>query len=253
MFDHMELQAFNLAGYREIVVLTGAGVSVASGLQTYRGAGGLWKVANVEQNATVEALALDPMRVWSFFAELRLAVANARPNPAHQALAQAEAGLGGSSRFTVITQNVDGLHSTAGSRRVVELHGTLHRSRCTACDFVRPEVLAASTLACPACPRCSQTLRPDVVLFGEQLPVAQEWESKKVLRDCDLFIAVGTSGSVSPASNFVRSAKYAGARTVYIDPEPMVPPNPAFDETYLGKAEDLLPLVFGTAPNSDLA
>jgi NAD-dependent deacetylase len=233
--------ALELARYHSVVVLTGAGVSVASGLPTYRGAGGLWDTIDVGGNATAAAVEAAPARVWAFFAGARAKLVAARPNAAHLAIAQAEARLRSDQRLTVLTQNVDGLHALAGSRRVVELHGTLHRTRCTRCEFSRDEDLATSPAQCPSCPRCSAALRPAVVLFDEALPVDAEWEAKKALRDCDLFLAVGTSGSVWPASSFVRSAEYAGARTIYVNLEPLQPANPAFQETYLGRAEELLP------------
>jgi NAD-dependent deacetylase len=237
-------RSIDLSTYREIVVLTGAGVSVASGLPTYRGAGGLWKTSNVESFATAEALRTSPERVWDFFSDVRSKIAAAPPNAAHRALAAAEARLDATQRLTILTQNVDGLHQLAGSKRVVELHGTLRQSRCTSCDYAREEDLGRST-PCPCCPDCSAPLRPAVVLFEEALPVDAEWESKKVLRDCDLFLAVGTSGTVSPASNFVRAAEYAGARTIYVNLEPMQPSNPAFRELLLGRAEELLPELLG--------
>jgi NAD-dependent deacetylase len=238
-----------LSTYREIVVLTGAGVSVASGLPTYRGKAGLWKTANVENFATAQAIQEAPERVWDFFADIRSKIAAASPNAAHRALAHAEARLKASQRLTILTQNVDGLHQRAGSKRVVELHGTLCRSRCTRCDFSRVEEEGAPT-RCPPCPECGASLRPCVVLFDEPLPVDAEWESKKVLRDCDLFLAVGTSGTVSPASNFVRAAEYAGARTIYVNLESMQPPNPAFRETLLGRAEKVLPELLGVSAST---
>jgi NAD-dependent deacetylase len=240
--------ALDLSGYREIVVLTGAGVSVASGLPTYRGVGGLWEATDVAGHATAAAIAADPRKVWAFFAQLRRGISGAAPNPAHLALARAERALRAGQRLTVITQNVDGLHHAAGSSRVVELHGTLLRSRCTSCEYARPEDPATVPLECPPCPSCGAPLRPDVVLFDEALPVGAEWDAKMALRECDLFVAVGTSGSVSPASNFVRSAEYAGARTLYVNLEPMHPPNPAFREVHLGPAEDLLPRLFAGPP-----
>ncbi len=234
-----------LADYRHIVVLTGAGVSVASGLPTYRGTGGLWNTVDVEGHATATAIAADPSRVWAFFSEIRRQIAGARPNGAHLALAQAERRLRPEQSMTIITQNVDGLHALAGSTRVIELHGTLRRSRCTGCTYARPEELADCPAICPACPLCGAGLRPDIVLFEEPLPVRAEWDCKMALRDCDLFIAAGTSGTVSPASSFVRSAEYMGARTVYVNLEPMIPRNPAFRDEYLGRAEELLPALLG--------
>jgi len=242
-----EVSEVSIAGYRRIVILTGAGISAASGLPTYRGGAGLWDEIDVENHATAAAMQADPIRVWKFFAKLRALVATAKPNPAHFAIATVEARLTNTQSLTVITQNVDGLHTAAGSRQVVELHGTLRRSRCTRCDYSCAEDLETSRSDCPPCPNCASEMRPDVLLFDEPLSVDAEWASKKALRDCDLFIAVGTSGTVSPASNFARSAEYAGARTVYVNLEPMRPANPAFRETYLGRAEQVLPQLLGGA------
>ncbi len=235
----------DLNQYQRIVIMTGAGISVASGLPTYRGAGGLWGKVDVASHATAAAMAADPGRVWAFFREVRGQIAAAEPNAGHRAIATAEARLRSEQTLTVLTQNVDGLHTLAGSQRVVELHGSLRHSRCTRCDYVRAEELATSPAACPTCPKCEALLRPAVVLFDEALPVDAEWASKKSLRDCDLFLAVGTSGTVSPASNFVRAAAYAGARTVFVNLERMTPNNPAFQEIYLGRSEELLPVLLG--------
>jgi NAD-dependent deacetylase len=225
------VKPLELGSYRRIVVLTGAGISAASGLPTYRGTGGLWTADNVERYATADAVIRDPSGVWEFFARTRRAFAEAR--------------LEGDRTLTVLTQNVDGLHALAGSRRVVELHGTLRQSRCTRCDYVRSEELATCPPDCPRCPACSEYLRPAIVLFDELLSADAERSAKEALRECDLFLAVGTSGSVAPASNYVRSAKFEGARTIYVNLQPMTPPNPAFGEVILGPAEQLLPELLG--------
>jgi NAD-dependent deacetylase len=235
----------DLSIYRRIVVMTGAGISVASGLPTYRGEGGLWNELDVERHATAAAVDADPARVWEFFADVRAQVAAARPSAGHLTLARAERQMRRDQRMTVLTQNVDGLHTLAGSTQVVELHGSLRRSRCTRCQFDRAEDPKLASRACPSCPECGAPLRPGVVLFDEMLPVDAERQAKQALRECDLFLAVGTSGTVSPASNFVRSAEYAGARTIYVNLEPMTPRNPAFREVHLGRAEELLPRLFG--------
>jgi len=231
--------------YQHIVVLTGAGISAASGLPTYRGPGGLWNADNVRRYATAAAVKEDPRGVWEFFARLRGLIAEAPPNAAHRALARLEQMRSPGQTLTVLTQNVDGLHQLAGSREVVELHGSLHRSRCTRCDYSRVEDLASCPAECPACPSCSAPLRPAVVFFDEFLSVDAERSAKQALRDCDLFLAVGTSGTVSPASNFVRAARFEGARTIYVNLEPMVPANPEFQETALGPADELLPKLLG--------
>ncbi len=235
--------------YRNIVVLTGAGISVASGLPTYRGLGGVWDTHDVEEYGHARTLRSQPARTWRFFGAMRGPVARAQPNAAHRALAQFEDRLGPGQSYLLITQNVDGLHQKAGSRRVVELHGCLRQTRCSNEDcslppFDDPEEHAD---AVPHCSVCGSVLRPDVVLFGEPLPAFASWQAKRALRDCDLFIAVGTSGVVSPAADYVRSARYAGARTLYVNLEPLSPPNPAFQESVLGRAEDVLPRLLGRA------
>lgn len=238
----------DLTRYRQIIILTGAGVSVASGLPTYRGEGGIWNTSDAEQYATAAAVRTNPSRVWEFFGKLRAHVAGCAPNAAHHAIATAERRLRPNQSLTVLTQNVDGLHTLAGSRDVVELHGSLRRSRCTRCDYTRAEDLAAAPLECPKCPTCGAEMRADVVLFDELLSVDAEYAAKRALRECGLFIAVGTSGTVSPASNFVRAADYGGARTLYVNLEPMEPHNRYFHEVYLGRAEVLLPRLLGIAP-----
>lgn len=229
--------------YRNIVVLTGAGVSVASGLRPYRGPGGLWEEAGVAEIATAKALVERPGEVWRLFGAVRTAARAAQPNAAHAAIAAVERRLGEGASFTLITQNIDGLHQRAGSGNVIEIHGSAFRSRCSSdtCELQPFDDEDPHLGPAPTCPRCGRFLRPDVVLFEEAIPGAAEWQVKRALRDCDLFVAVGTSGMVSPASNFVRGAEFAGARTVLVNLEPMKPRHPAYDEEYLGRAEELLP------------
>ena len=239
--------ALDLSSYQHIVVLTGAGISAESGLRTYRGPGGVWDEHQVAEYSNARALAQNPAATWQLFGGLRADIGQAEPNAGHRALAQAEARLRPDQNFLIVTQNVDELHQRAGSRRVANLHGTLLKTRCSnpACKLEPFDDAQAHQDAVPLCPLCGAALRPDVVLFDEELPALAMWETKRALRDCDLFLAIGTSGNVSPASNFVRSAEYAGARTVFINLEPLVPPNPAFQETHLGRAGELLPALLG--------
>lgn len=232
--------AIELSDYSNIVVLTGAGISVPSGLRSYRGPGGLWTEGGDEHSSTLEGFLKDPARTWALFGPLRAAAIKASPNPAHEALAHAEQRCRG--RFTILTQNVDGLHQRAGSTNVIELHGSLARTRCSSaeCSLVPFEDTAHHTVV-PTCERCRSPLRPDIVFFSEPMPVDAEWAAKVALRDVDLFLAIGTSGTVSPASGFVRSAAYNRARTAYINLEPMHPPNPYFQESHLGDAAAVLP------------
>ena len=204
--------------FQELVILTGAGISVASGLGTYRGKGGLWEGSGVAEEATIECMEQDPWRCWQFFRPLLEQVVSAKPNPAHFALAELEKKFPG--EFLLITQNVDGLHRAAGSTKLAEIHGNLTRRRCSSprCslepyeDRTFPEEL-------PLCPVCGAAVRPDIVLFGEQLPIHESHLAKKALRTVDLFIGVGTSSTVQPAASYVSWAKYAGAITVEINPE----------------------------------
>jgi NAD-dependent deacetylase len=233
----------DLSNYKNIVILTGAGVSVASGLKTFRGAGGLWNDEEVYELSYVETLQEDPHAVWKFWVTMRNVIQKNQPNPAHLALAQAELQLRPDQNFLLITQNVDGFHIQAGSKNVAELHGNVLRTRCSNPKCTLQPYLDTEAVPeeLPHCPICGAYLRVDIVLFGEQIPVDAIWRVKKALRDCDLFLAIGTSGTVEPAASFVRGAEYAGARTVYINMEPMEPPNSYFKESILGKAEEILP------------
>lgn len=236
-----------IAPARNVVVLTGAGISVASGLPTYRGAGGVW-TTNPELAESLRAGA-KPELVWrALVTDLRAKIAAAQPNAAHRALAAFErrvVGAGGS--FRLVTQNVDGLHQAAGSQRVIEFHGALRRSRCSDPTCATEPFDDASTSELPPrCPRCGAPLRPDVVLFDEPIGAREEVESKRALRDCDLFLAVGTSGTVWPASSFVRAAEYAGAHTVLVTLEPAS--GEPYDEVIAGRAEEVLPSLLGVEP-----
>lgn len=230
--------------WRQVVVLTGAGISVASGLPTYRGPGGLWTRPETEEVPDAAMMAQDPSRVWRLFSPLRKHLQAASPNAAHAALARWQAASPPGRSFTLVTQNVDGLHTRAGSQDVVELHGSLLKTRCgnPNCGTPAFEDLREYTQA-PGCEQCGQVLRPDITLFNEPLPVDAEWAAKRALRECDLFLAVGTSGTVAPASNFVRGAKYAGAWTLLLNLTPMQPRHPDFDQEVLGRAEELLPFL----------
>lgn len=232
--------------WRHVVVLTGAGISAASGLPTYRGPGGLWNRPEAAELPDAAMVARDPSRVWSLLGPLRRHLQAAAPNAAHLALAEWQSRPAPGRAFTLVTQNVDGLHARAGSRDVVELHGSLLRTRCgnPACGLP-PFEDSTERLQAPPCERCGQPLRPDITLFDEPLPVDAEWAAKKALRECDLFLAVGTSGTVAPASNFVRGAKYAGAWTLLLNLTPMQPRHPDFDQEVLGRAEELLPFLLG--------
>lgn len=223
-----------------VFVLTGAGVSAESGLPTFRGMNGLWRGYRVEDVATPEAFAADPVLVWQFYSERRMRHATVEPNPAHFALAELERIL--ADRFFLCTQNVDALHEQAGSRRVVHIHGRLMQSRCSnsRChtapfDDRNPYRTRAEI---PKCRACGALVRPHICWFGE-VPFEMDLVLHQ-LSEATLVLVVGSSGVVEPAASFVRIARRGGARTVYIGPEE--PANHAyFDEVLDGKAGEVLP------------
>jgi NAD-dependent deacetylase len=202
----------------KVVVLTGAGVSAESGLPTFRDAAGLWEGHDPMTVATPEAFAADPDLVHRFYDERRAVLPRVQPNAAHEALARLEHHLG--EDLYLVTQNVDDLHERGGSVRVHHLHGRLRSAWCTSCD--RRHDWSGSLGDRPPCPACDQpTLRPDVVWFGE-MPYGMD-SVHAALFDCDLFVAIGTSGVVYPAAAFVHYAIGNGADTLELNlaPDPV--------------------------------
>jgi NAD-dependent deacetylase len=241
------LEKLDLSPTARVTFLTGAGISVASGIRPYRGPGGLWNEVDIEQWATAEAMRRDPAGCFLAHRKFAAIVGEAKPNAAHRAIAEF-ARTHTSGQVVIITQNVDGLHQRAGSDHVIEIHGSLFRLRCPD-DQCRnkldlDETNGAPEIA-PACSRCGKAMRYDIVLFDEYLDPDQERPVKAALRDCDVFIAVGTSGTVYPAASYVREADYAGAKTYFINVEPLSPPNPYFDHAVVGPAEEVLPVLLG--------
>lgn len=240
------IEKLDIAPTARVTFLTGAGVSVASGINPFRGPGGLWNEIDVMMWATAAAMERDPAGCFQAHRKFAQVVVDAEPNAAHLAIAQFAKKHAG--KVVIITQNVDGLHQRAGSENVIEIHGSLFRLRCPdlTCrhrvDMTgtkeRPEVA-------PLCPQCARPLRYDIVLFDEYLDPEQERPVKDALRNCDIFIAVGTSGVVYPAASYVREADYAGARTYFVNVEPLDPPNPYFDGVVVGRAEEVLPALLG--------
>jgi NAD-dependent deacetylase len=219
-----------------LFVLTGAGISAESGLATFRGSGGLWNGYRVEQVATPEAWAADPLLVWRFYSMRRRDALVVEPNAAHRALAEIEQQL--SDRFYLCTQNVDDLHERAGSRRIHHMHGTLFESRCTRCERIFPDRSLYESAPLPMCDDCNAPIRPHIVWFGE-IPLDLDAIYSQLHRATHLLV-VGTSGSVYPAAGFVHVARQSGASTIYIGPEE--PANAeAFDEILLGPASRELP------------
>ncbi len=199
-----------------VAVLTGAGVSAESGIATFRGAGGLWEGHRIEEVATPHAFQRDPTLVWRFYNQRRTKLCAVKPNPGHHALAQLEEQRG-SERFALITQNVDGLHRAAGSRHVLELHGSLARIRCSGCGQVDERPPEDPLPDLPTCDECRALLRPDIVWFEEPLPEDVWTEAAECAARSDVFLVAGTSAVVYPAARLVPIAKSAGAVIVEIN------------------------------------
>jgi len=235
--DALDRAAEWLRAATKLVVLTGAGVSAESGLATFRGAGGLWEGQRIEDVATPSAFRRDPALVWRFYNLRRANLGQARPNAGHQALVALEDRFG--EHFTLATQNVDGLHRAAGSRRVLELHGSLLRVRCTGCDRVEDRGTEALP-DLPHCAACGALLRPAVVWFGEALPMREWEEAQQAAERCDCFLVVGTSAVVFPAAGLIHSARFAGARVIEVNLE-KTDASAAADIGLYGPSGELLP------------
>ncbi len=218
-----------------IVILTGAGISAESGLATFRGPGGLWEGHRVEDVCTPAALAADPELVHRFYDDRRAALATVEPNAAHRALARLDAEW--PAELLIVTQNVDDLHERAGTTRLIHMHGRLLSALCAACGDQGPWAgrLSPGT-ACGTCD--SLSLRPDIVFFGEMPYLMDAIDA--AIRDCDLFVSIGTSGAVYPAAGFVQTARYAGAATLEMNLEPSLG-SACFAETRIGAASGLVP------------
>ena len=220
---------------RNIVILTGAGISAESGIATFRGPGGLWEGHRVEDVCTPEALAHDPALVHRFYDARRAALATVEPNAAHRALARLDAEWTGN--LLIVTQNVDDLHERAGAKRLLHMHGELLSALCAACDARAPWV--GDMPPGSVCGSCgAAALRPDIVFFGE-MPYEME-RIERALGEADLFVSIGTSGAVYPAAGFVQVARYAGARTLELNLERSAG-SAHFDETRLGAAGAVVP------------
>jgi NAD-dependent deacetylase len=247
--------------FRNIVILTGAGISADSGLATFRGADGLWEGHRVEDVATPEAYRRDPALVHQFYDARRARLGEVEPNAAHHALARLDEEWPG--ELLIVTQNVDDLHERAGARRLLHMHGELTSGWCLACDerfpwqgpmsptCVRPERSRGTSAEgvstsldtngnLNSCPKCNVVghVRPDIVWFGE-MPYEME-RIDRALQNADLFVSIGTSGAVYPAAGFVQTARYCGAHCVEINLEPSQG-SIFFHESRVGRASELVP------------
>ncbi len=223
---------------QHVAVLTGAGISAESGIPTFRDAQtGLWARYDPRALASPEALANNPGLVWAWYAWRRQKVAQARPNPGHIALAKMERLV---PRFTLITQNVDGLHQQAGSQHVLELHGNIMRTVCVAHRHPVSHWEPVAEGEAPKCPICGSVLRPDVVLFGENLPHDVFQQALEASQTCDAMLVIGTSGVVYPAAALPDIAREQGALVIEINPQ-ATPLSDVADLTLRGPAGEILP------------
>ena len=210
MFESISKQIKN---YKKIVFVTGAGISQESGIPTFRGKDGLWRNYDPMKLATIDAFYENPKLVWEWYNERRNNIFQAHPNPGHNAMAELEK----YAQVTILTQNIDGLHTKAGSSNVLELHGSIVKIKCSVCDYNEKNLTEISDFP-PLC-KCGNILRPDVVWFGEPLPQDVWQNAIEFASQCDLMIIVGTSLVVSPANTLPLYAKQNNATLIEINPE----------------------------------
>jgi len=225
-----------IAAAGSVAVLTGAGISAESGVPTFRGPGGLWREYRPEDLATPEAFVRDPRLVWEWYEWRRQGMAKARPNAGHRALVELERRKNG---FTLITQNIDGLHDLAGSRKLLKLHGDIWRMRCTNCGKKWKDRQAPLPELPPLCV-CGALARPDIVWFGEPLPEGILRRAAHAVETADVLLVVGTSAVVYPAAGLIPLAKSRDRKVVEINPE-ATPFSEMVDYALRGPAGEILP------------
>ncbi len=219
-----------------ILILTGAGISAESGVPTFRGENGLWKKYKPKELATPDAFRNDPVLVWEWYRYRRDIIRSVEPNPGHLALAAMEETV---PNLVLVTQNVDGLHARSGSKRILEVHGNIMRSRCSQCARTLPADEETWRNGVPVC-ECGGMMRPDVVWFGESLPRQVLKEAFTAAEECDVCLSIGTSALVQPAASIPWHAVQAGAYVLEINPE-STPLTPHIQEFVKGKAGIVLP------------
>ena len=227
-----------VAAARSLAVLTGAGISADSGVPTFRGADGLWRNFRAEDLATPEAFERDPRLVWEWYNWRRELIATKTPNAAHAAVVEFERRY---PQFWLITQNVDGLHRSAGSTKLSEIHGNIWKVRCTVCGLIEDNHDVPLPIL-PSCRRCGDLLRPHIVWFGESLFADDLARCSGALQSCDVLLVIGTSGVVYPAAGFASVAKESGAFVAEINPDE-TPHSGIVDISLKGRAKEIVPLL----------
>lgn len=237
MEKRIQKAANTIASAKNAAAMTGAGISVESGIPPFRGKGGVWERIDPMEFAHIDALTQNPAKVWEILIkEMASLVGQAQPNDAHKGLAQLERR---GHLKTIITQNIDGLHQKAGNTDVIEFHGTFARVRCMQCDLRRETDAVDLEVIPPRC-ECGGIFRPDCVFFGEMLPDHELMRSAQVSHECDLMLVIGTSAIVQPAASIPLTAKAAGATIIEINPEPTPLTAEITDILLKGKAGDIM-------------
>ncbi len=238
--EEMQTAVHKLAHADKVTVLTGAGISVASGIMPFRGKGGLWEKYDPEDAANIVSFKQDPRTSWEMLKEILEVVAKATPNPGHSSLARLEA-LGVVN--SVITQNIDGLHQEAGSKNVIEFHGNTRRVVCMNCRANYPTAAIELKLLPPYCPLCGGVLKPDVVFFGEAIPKAALLQSHVEITQCQVVLVIGTSGMVDPAASMPEIAKKKGALIIEVNSTRSYLTSTTTDVFLEGRSELILPML----------
>jgi len=242
--DHKLIQraAQDILNSKKTIAFTGAGISVESGIPDFRGAQGLWQKYDPEEYAHIHAFYSNPDRVWLMLKDMFALIMTAKPNPAHLGLAELERmGL----LSSVITQNVDGLHQTAGSRNVIEFHGTHRTLSCLKCSTTIDGTALKMEDLPPRCSRCSSLLKPDVVFFGEPIPWEAQTTSFKESKSCSMVLVIGTSAVVYPAASIPITAKERGATVIEINMERTPLTDQISDYLIPGSAGEIIPAILG--------
>jgi NAD-dependent protein deacetylase/lipoamidase len=244
--DLIKRAAEDLAAAGNVAALTGSGISVESGIPSFRGKGGLWERIDPMEFAHIDALMRDPVKVWNMLVkEMKEIVDRAEPNDGHKGLAELELR---DKLKTIITQNIDGLHQAAGNTDVIEYHGTFAWQRCMDCGK-KYETRNVDISEIPPRCECSGILRPDAVFFGEMIPSEAMWRSRQVAADCDLMLVVGTSAVVHPAAMIPVIAKDNGAKIVEINPERTPLTDEISDYLIMGRAGDVMNRIVAALEN----